>query len=81
MEAWLQNEAEEVNKITEKQNSVSIWQIAKAVMAAFMGIRTKSDLENDAATLKPVHVVIGGIIGGLVFVICVLLLVQLVVRN
>ncbi len=78
---WLQDEAVKLNKITEKQNSVSAWQIAKAVMAAFMGIRTKSDLENDAASLKPVHVVIGGVIGGLVFVIGVLLLVQLVVRN
>ena len=78
---WLQDEAVKLNKITEKQNSVSVWQIAKAVMAAFMGIRTKSDLENDAASLKPVHVVIGGVIGGLVFVIGVLLLVQLVVRN
>lgn len=81
MGVWLQNEAVKLSKITEKQKSVSVWQIAKAVMAAFMGIRTKSDLENDAASLKPVHVVIGGIIGGLVFVICVLLLVQLVVRN
>lgn len=70
-----------MNKIVEKQKSVSVWQIAKAVMAAFMGIRKISDLENDAETLKPVHVVIGGIIGGFVFVICVLILVQLVVRN
>jgi hypothetical protein len=68
-----------MDKITGTQTSVSYWQIAKAVMAAFMGIRKKSDLENDAATLKPVHVVVGGIIGGLVFVIGVMLLVQLVV--
>lgn len=68
-----------MNKFAEKQNSVSVWQIAKAVMAAFMGIRKESDLENDAATLQLVHVVIGGIIGGLFFVIAVLLLVQLVV--
>ena len=79
VELWLKNEAVELNKITEKQNNVSVWQIAKAVAAAFMGIRKKSDLENDAATLKPVHVVIGGIVGGLLFVIAVLLLVQLVV--
>jgi len=43
-----------------------------------MGIRKKSDLENDAATLKPAQVIIGGIIGGLLFVIGVLLLVKLV---
>lgn len=79
MQAWLQNKEMKLDKIIERQTKVSIWQIAKAVMAAFMGIRKKSDLEKDAAILKPVHVVIGGIIGGLLFVIGVLLLVKLVV--
>lgn len=68
-----------MNKISEKQESVSIWQIAKAVMFAFMGIRKKSDLERDAAILKPVHVIIGGIIGAILFVIGVMLLVRLIV--
>lgn len=67
-----------MNNITEKQASASVWQVAKAVMFAFAGIRKKSDLENDAATLKPAQVVIGGIIGGLLFVISVWLLVKLV---
>ena len=67
-----------MDKITEKAANESVWQIAKAVISAFMGIRKKSDLENDAATLKPAQVIIGGIIGGLLFVIGVLLLVQLV---
>lgn len=67
-----------LDNTTEKQANVGIWQIAKAVMSAFMGIRKKSDLENDAATLKPVHVIIGGIIGGLLFVIGVLLVVKFV---
>ena len=69
-----------MNKITEKKASTNIWQIAKAVMFAFMGIRKKSDLEHDAATLKPAQVIIGGIIGGILFVIGVMLLVKLVVN-
>ena len=68
-----------LSKITDKQESVSIWQIAKAVMFAFMGIRKQSDLEHDAATLKPAHVIIGGIIGAILFVLGVMLLVRLVV--
>lgn len=68
-----------MNKISEKQESVSVWQIAKAVMFAFMGIRKKSDLERDAAVLKPVHVIIGGIIGAILFVLGVMLLVRLVI--
>ncbi len=59
---------------------VSVWQIAKAVLSAFMGIRKKSDLEHDAATLKPAHVIIGGIIGGLLFVIGVFSVVKLVIN-
>lgn len=54
-------------------------QVAKAVMWSFMGIRKKSDLENDAEMITPVQVVIGGIIGGLIFVISLMLLVRLVV--
>ncbi|MBL0010229.1 MAG: DUF2970 domain-containing protein [Nitrosomonas sp.] len=67
-----------MDKINDKQASASIWQIAKAVMSAFMGIRKKSDLENDAAILKPVHVIIGGIIGAILFVTGVLLVVKFV---
>lgn len=68
-----------MNDVTDKQTSGTIWQVAKAVMFAFMGIRKKSDLEKDAATLKPVQLIIGGIIGGALFVIGVMLLVRLVV--
>jgi len=56
-----------------------LWQIAKAVMFAFAGIRKKSDLENDAATLKPAQVIIGGIIGAILFVLGIMLVVRLVV--
>ncbi len=69
-----------MNKVTEKQTGASVWQVAKAVMFAFMGIRKKSDLEHDAATLKPAQVIIGGIIGGILFVISLMLLVRLIVN-
>jgi Protein of unknown function (DUF2970) len=70
------------NEISRKQDEnkrASVLQVAKAVMWSFMGIRKKSDLENDAEMITPVQVVIGGIIGGLIFVISLMLLVRLVV--
>ena len=67
------------NNTAEKTASTTIWQVAKAVMFAFMGIRKKSDLENDAATLKPFQLIVGGIIGGIMFVISIMLLVRLIV--
>lgn len=62
-----------------KKSEATILQIAKAVLSAFMGIRRKSDHEFDAVTLKPAQVIIGGLIGGALFVIGVFLLVKLVV--
>lgn len=67
------------NNTAEKRTSATVWQVAKAVMFAFMGIRKKSDLENDAATLKPAQLIVGGIVGGVLFVISIILLVRLVV--
>ena len=69
---------EDRNKRNENKKA-GVLQVAKAVIWAFMGIRKKSDLENDAEMLTPVQVVIGGIIGGAIFVISLLLLVRLVV--
>lgn len=48
-------------------------------MFAFAGIRKKSDLESDAASLKPAQVIIGGIIGAIIFVLGIMLVVRLVV--
>ncbi|MCE7915859.1 MAG: DUF2970 domain-containing protein [Nitrosomonas sp. PRO4] len=65
--------------MSEKPNKATIGQIAKAVMFAFIGIRKKSDLENDAATLTPVQVIVGGIIGAILFVLSIILVVRLVI--
>jgi DUF2970 family protein len=67
-------------KVESKEKNASVLQIAKAVLSAFMGIRRKSDHDFDAETLKPVQVIMGGLIGGALFVIGVLLLVNFVVR-
>lgn len=60
--------------------TATVFQVAKAVLAAFMGIRKKDDLENDAANLKPAQVIIGGIIGGLLFVVTILFIVKIIVN-
>ena len=40
----------------------------KAVFWSFFGIRKRADYEKDSANLNPVHVVIAGLIGVLVFI-------------
>ncbi|MCB1936416.1 MAG: DUF2970 domain-containing protein [Nitrosomonas sp.] len=61
------------------KSGASVFQVAKAVISAFMGIRKKSDLENDAANLTPAQVIIGGIIGAILFVVTILFIVNIIV--
>ena len=65
--------------VAENKKGTKILQIAKAVIFAFMGIRKKSDLEQDAATLKPAELIIGGIIGAIIFVVSIIMIVRMVV--
>ena len=62
----------------KKEDKASPLQVARAVFAAFIGIRGKSDHEADFERLKPLQIVIGGLIGGALFVIGVLFLVRIV---
>ena len=50
----------------------------KAVFWSFFGIRRGRDLEQDSANLKPVHVIVAGLVGAAVFVGVLLFVVRLV---
>lgn len=65
--------------MTDRDTSkASMLQVAKAVLFSFMGIRKQSDLENDAAKITLLQAVVGGIIGGLIFIASIILLVRFV---
>jgi hypothetical protein len=53
----------------------------KAVFWSFLGIRKKSDYEKDAAQLNPVHVIIAGVIGALIFILILITIVKNVVAK
>lgn len=51
----------------------------KAVFWSFFGVRRKSDYEQDAQQLNPLHVIIAGLIGAVIFVVTLLMIVKAVV--
>ncbi len=53
----------------------------KAVLWSFFGVRKNSASEEDTQNLNPVHVIIAGIIGAVLFVLALLLLVKIVVAT
>ena len=56
-------------------------QVARAVFWSFFGVRKGRDMEQDALTLKPLHVVIVGLLSGLAFVLALVALVTFITRR
>jgi hypothetical protein len=52
-----------------------------AVLWAFLGVRKKSGLQEDVASLSFVHIVIAGVLGALIFMGILLLIVKVVVSH
>ena len=52
-----------------------------AVMWAFLGVRKKSGLQEDIASLSFVHIIIAGVLGALIFMGILLLIVKAVVSH
>ena len=52
-----------------------------AVLWAFLGVRKKSGLQEDVASLSFVHIIIAGIVGALIFMAVLLLIVKAVVSH
>jgi Protein of unknown function (DUF2970) len=63
------------------QRKGSFVQTMKAVAWSFFGVRKRSDLEKDVSQLNPLHIVIAGVLGALLFVALLVLLVNWVVGS
>ena len=53
---------------------------ALAVFWSFFGVRKRRDYDTDAQSLTPAQVIIAGLIGGVAFVLTILLVVFLVLQ-
>jgi hypothetical protein len=63
------------------QRKGSFWQTVKAVGWSFFGVRKASDYEEDVAKINPVHVIVAGVLAGVLFVLSLVLLVKWVVAS
>jgi len=65
----------------EQPRPASFGATMKAVFWSFFGVRKRRDYEHDAANLNPVHVIVGGLIGALVFIGILVFVVKMVVAH
>jgi len=63
------------------ERKASFGATVKAVFWSFFGVRKKSDYEKDAAQLNPVHVLIAGVIGAVLFIVVLVTIVHFVVAK
>jgi hypothetical protein len=56
-------------------------QVMGAVFASFFGVRKRASGERDIGTIKPVHVIVAGILGAAVLVTLIATLVHFVTRG
>lgn len=63
------------------QRKASFGATMKAVFWSFFGIRKRADYEKDSASLNPVHVIVAGLIGVLLFIGVLVLLVRFAVSQ
>ncbi|MGH6647676.1 DUF2970 domain-containing protein [Aquabacterium sp.] len=59
----------------------SFTQTVKAVAWSFFGVRKSSGQAQDVAKIKPLHLIIAGLLGGALFVAVLVLLVRWVVSS
>lgn len=50
------------------KRKASVFRTIKAVMWSFVGLRARGDYEKDVEQLNPVHIVVVGLVGVVVFV-------------
>jgi hypothetical protein len=55
-------------------------QVALAVFWSFFGVRKHKNWQEDAGSITPVQVIIGGIIGAIIFVFVLIMIVRLVTK-
>ena len=56
----------------------SVLTIAKTVLWSFFGVRRRVQHEAESVNIKPLHVIVAGIIGAALFVISLLVLVRFI---
>ncbi len=71
--------SEDLREATQRKGSFV--QTLKAVAWSFFGVRKSKDYAQDVAKINPIHVIVAGILAGVLFVIGLVLLVKWIVAS
>jgi len=63
------------------RSGTGFWRVVQSTLAAGIGVQSKANKERDFQRGNPLHFVIGGLVGTLLFCVCVWLLVKYLILS
>lgn len=64
------------NNEQDNRKGTGFWAVVQSVLAAGIGVQSRANKERDFKQGKPLHFIVGGIVGTLIFMLAVWMLVQ-----
>ena len=64
--------SDDIKKLSQRK--LNFFQTLKAVLWGFLGVRKNKGYNDDIAQLNPVHIIIAGLLGGIIFVVGLVLI-------
>jgi len=64
-----------------RPRSAGFLQVMAAVFSSFFGVRKRASGERDIGSIKPVHVIVAGVLGAAILVVAIATLVHFVTRG
>lgn len=61
---------------SEQRKGTGFWRVVQSVGAAMIGVQSRKNRERDFTEGKPIHFIVGGLIGTALFLLFVWLIVQ-----
>lgn len=74
-------EAASDRNVGNGQAGTGFWSVTQSVLAAGIGVQSKANKERDFQQGKPIHFIIGGIVGTVLFVLAVALFVRFLIAS
>jgi len=60
----------------DDRKGTGFWSVVQSILAAFIGVQSKANKERDFKHGKPIHFIVGGLLGTAIFIFCIWMVVQ-----
>lgn len=65
--------------MSSQNKGTGFWAVVQSILAAGIGVQSRANKERDFTHGKPIHFIIGGVIGTIIFIVLIWLLVQFLI--